>query len=387
MMNCLRSFAVSFLALLAFVPASAQGNDSFVRRVLDRILAPSLELDPAAVYQPEPRWTIAITGDMRQAGMSQNYYFDMAALTPDGEGKYIIEKIPTSISSRLAGGVIGGIGFQAGLGGLSVSLSKKFKGEGVNNTLSFDYMSAGYAFQLQYFKFSDLVKYDFVMGEPGNPHYQEFSGYTINPGQMRALILDTFYAFNRRTFAYSAAYRGSVIQRRSAGSWMFGSKLILGDYGLDPSEDVALWAGGQAKQTSTQVSFGGGYSYNFVPFHRQPYGDREKGLRNLTINVTFLPMVTMFNQFTSTEYAYTDVGVYTPSKKNVMNGNLLVNYVARAGVGYTWDLNTVNINASYDSYAYKGNATLNYETVVSSSVKTTGDFQRWTVNLRFCRHF
>lgn len=373
-------FAVSFQAL-------AQDKPSFVRRMVDKILEPSVELDPEAVYQPAPRWTFALTGDLRQAGISQNYFFDMAALETDDMGKYVIVPVPASISSRLEGGVIEGIGLQAGLGGLSLSLSKKFKGDGSNNTLSFDYMSAGYAFQLQYFRLSDPVKYDFVMGEPGNVHYQTFSGYTVNPGQMRALILDAFYAFNRRTFAYSAAYKSSVIQRRSAGSWMFGSKLILGDFGLDPSEDVALWAGGQAEQSSAQVSVGAGYSYNLVPYHRQPHGDKEEGLRNLTINVTLLPMVTMFNQFTSTEYVYEGEGVYTPGKRNVMNGNLLVNYVARAGIGYTWDLFTVNLSASYDSYAYKGSATLNYESVISNSVKTSGDFRRWTVGLRIGRRF
>lgn len=31
------------------------------------------------------------------------------------------------------------------------------------------------------------------------------------------------------------------------------------------------------------AGFGGGYSFNLVPYHRQPTGDRDKGLRNLTI--------------------------------------------------------------------------------------------------------
>lgn len=31
------------------------------------------------------------------------------------------------------------------------------------------------------------------------------------------------------------------------------------------------------------AGFCGGYSFNLVPYHRQPTGDRDKGLRNLTI--------------------------------------------------------------------------------------------------------
>lgn len=387
MMARFRIIPLLALLLAATFQSFAQDNPSFVRRTFDRLLAPSVELDPEAVYQPAARWTFALTGDLRHAGMSQTYSFTVATAKLDSEGNMIITEYPASLSSSLEGGMIESVGFQAGLGGLSLSLSKKFRGDGSNNTMSFDYMAAGYAFQLQYFKLSDPVRYDFVMGEPDDIRYNHQTGYTMNPGRMRALILDAFYAFNRRTFAYSAAYKSSVIQRRSAGSWMFGSKLILGDFLLDPSEDISFWIGGQALHTSAQVSVGAGYSYNLVPYHRQPHGDREEGLRNFTVNVTLLPMVTMFNQFSSTEYKLVESGEYVPGEKRVMNGNLLVNYVARAGASYTRDLFTVNLSASYDSYAYTGSTRYPYEGVIERNVDTSGDFRRWIVSLRLCRRF
>ena len=168
---------------------------------------------------------------------------------------------------------------------------------------------------------------------------------------------------------------------------MFGTKVILGEFSINPNEVMAAWVGGLAKQTSAQVSFGGGYSYNFVPLHRQPYGDKDKGLRNLTMNLTFLPMVTLFNQFTGTSYNWDEEGNYSEGAKDVMNGKLLVNYVARIGVGYSYDLFTVNLSASHDSFLYKGHTTYALFGSNVNNVKTEGNFYRWIVALRLGMRF
>ena len=303
--------ALALVATLSFLcPANAQGQKGSVSRTLDRILAPSRALDPNAVYVPAPRWTVALTGDLRQATFSQTQDFSLpsAKLGPDGE--MIVEETPVNVSVYVKGQVGTGIGVQVGYGDLCLSLSRNLGGEGSDEVYSFDYPSAGYALQAQYFSYLNPVNYHQIFGEEGDWRYREDDGITEKPGQIRSFLLDAFYAFNRRTFAYSAAYRGNLFQKRSAGSWMFGGKVILGDYRIDPEEEIAHWVNGQSRQGTAQVSLGGGYSYNLVPFHRQPYGERDKGLRNLTINMTFLPMVTFFNQFSSTAYHDLENGVY-----------------------------------------------------------------------------
>ena len=380
--------ALVLLATLSFLcPANAQGQKGWASRTLDRILAPSRELEPSAFYVPAPRWTFALTGDLRQATFSQvqDFFLLSAKLSPSGE--MIIEETPVNLSANVRGKISTGIGVQVGYGDLSLSLSRNLGGEGKDHVFSFDYQSAGYALQAQYFSHSAPVNYHQTFAEEGHWAYRIEDGVTEKPGLLRSLLVDGFYAFNRRTFAYSAAYRGTLFQKRSAGSWMFGSKLILGEYRIDPEEEFAHWLNGQARQTTAQVSFGGGYSYNLVPFHRQPSGERDKGLRNLTINFTFLPMVTLFNQFTSTAYNDLVDGVYTQVDKDVRNGKLQVNYVARIGIGYTYNLFSINLSASNNDYSYRGISSITYGGYVNNNVKTEGSFFRWTTALRLGMRF
>ena len=381
--------SIPLLALLLAVPFSsvAQDKSPFVHRVLDRLLAPSMELDPAAVYQPEPRWTFALTGDFRQAGISQEQGLTLAEAVIGDDGEILIDEYPATADLRLQGAVENGVGVQVGYGNLGLSLSKTFHGQGTNRTYSFDYQSAGYALQVQFFNLSKPVEYKLTFDGPSGPFPSDLSGFTEEPGRMRALIVDAFYSFNRRTFAFSAAYKGNVVQRRNAGSWMFGTKLSLGDFNLDPSEEIVMMSSGYSMQTSAQISFGGGYSYNFVPLHRQPTGEREKGLRNLTFNLTAIPMVTIFNQFTSTSYILKPGEGYVPIRKSKMNGNLMVNYVYRVGVAYTHELYTFNLSANSDSYSYEGVATIPFAETPSKGVKTSGTFLRWVVGLRVSKRF
>lgn len=387
-MRYFRLILTLFLSLAFLSSTAAQEQKGFVGRTLDKILTPSRELDPNAVYQPKPRWTFAITGDLRQAGFTQNQEYTVGTMYRDPEtGEMGFIELPVRISANLHSKMDRSVGIQAGFGNLSIAFSKKFHGEGFENVYSFDYLSAGYALQVQFLDLSNPVEYSRIMAEEGNQYYKRLDGVTNNPGHLKSFIVDAFYAFNRRSFAYSAAYKGNLFQKHSAGSWMFGSKVIMGEYQIDPAEKLSELTGYQARQTSAQVSFGGGYSYNFVPFHRQPYAERDKGLRNLTINLTFLPMFTFFNQFTNTSYKYPEDGSdFEENEKTVMNGKLLVNYVARAGISYTYNLFTANLYVSNDSFSYKG-LSKTVLIVKDELVNTSGRFFQGMVALRLGMRF
>ena len=349
-----------------------------------------MELDPVAVYQPAPHWSVAVSGELHQAGITQENMLDLIYFPDEEEGDGTIHG-QVFTSSALQGGLDKGIGLQVGYGNLSLGWNQRIGGDKANSnkSFSFDYLAPGYALQLQYFDFRRPVDYEMRILLGNDWADFEDSGQTEKPGRMTSFIADAFYAFNRRSFAYSAVYKGNVIQRRSAGTWMFGLKYLQGLVEYDPDEFLSdLWFG-MSRQDTRQVSFGGGFSYNLVPFHRQP-GDDGKGLRNLTFNLTAIPMVSIFNQFSST--MRNDLLEGDPViTKNVINGKLHVNYVFKAGAIYSWDRLSLSVAGSYDSYNYKGSTNipeemsdLNFD---FDKIHSSGRFSRWSASLKLCVKF
>jgi hypothetical protein len=387
MLDLRKTLALLFLLPACSFPAFSQRPDSFWGKIVDMISAPSMELDPSAVYQPAARWNVAVSGELNQAGITQENKIDFSYLFDEEDGGRT--NLHAFTSTKLLGGVDKVIGLQVGYGNLSLGWNQRIGGDGVgsNTSFSFDYLAPGYALQLQYFDFRRPVDYE--MGIQLGEGWDDFedSGQTEKPGRMTTFIADAFYAFNRRSFAYSAVYKGNVVQRRSAGTWMFGIKYLQGLVEYDPDEliisDILF---GLVRQDTRQASFGGGFSYNLVPFHRQPGAD-GKGLRNLTINLTAIPMVTLFNQFSSSM-----MNIYLEEDpvltKNVINGKLHVNYVFKAGAIYSWDRFFIGVSGSYDSYNYRGSTDIpqvySDSDVDFDKIHSSGRFSRWSASLKLC---
>ncbi len=390
-MRSLRVVLTILLLLPAFCfPAYSQRPDSFWGKIVNKISAPSMELNPSAVYQPAQSWSIAVSGEMHRAGITQDNQFN-CIYTYDEEDGGGTKDLQAFTWTKLQGGVDKVIGLQVGYGNLSLGLNRRIgvDKENTNTSFSFDYLTPGYAVQLQYFNFRRHADYE-MKASLGDMDLLEGSGKTNKPGRMTTFIADAFYAFNRHSFAYSAVYKGNVVQRRSSGSWLFGVKYLQGLVEYDPDDvcisDVLF---GLFRQNTRQASFGGGFSYNLVPFHRQP-GDDGKGLRNLTLNLTAIPMVTIFNQFTSTMKNDLLEGdpVWT---KNVINGKMHANYVLKAGAIYSWDRFFIGIAGSYDSYNYQGStdipAIMSDENFDFDKIYSSGSFFRWSASLKLCVKF
>lgn len=380
-----KAAVLSVTMILGLVlPCKAQEKTTLFNKVLDLISAPSRTLDPTAVYQPAPSWTVSLSTEIRHAGINQKNDFEMEFIDYDGNPRTFLFG---TLDSWLYGGYDKSIGVQAGYGNLSLGWNQKVFGdkEFKNNNLSFDFASSGYAFQLQYMDFTHPMGYDLSLGAEDTDNYSSASGETENPARLRAFIADVSYSFNQRTFAYSAVYKGDKVQRRSAGSFMFGSKVINGLVEVDPEELISTLSGGIARYSTTQVSFGGGYSYNIVAFHRQPDESTGKGLRNLAFNLTAIPMVTLYNRFSSTVYEVNEenFGEFIKGATTSMNGNLLINYVTRAGMIYSRENMYLSLNGSYDSFSFKGKMDIPYRDYYLNKSKISGRFARWSAGLRF----
>ena len=138
-----------------------------------------------------------------------------------------------------------------------------------------------------------------------------------------------------------------------------------------------------AAQAITAVSLGGGYSFNWVPLHRDATGDKLKGLRNLTLNLTLMPGAVLYDHLQTTVYKYPDaeeaVAAYRsehglPDGAEVspeavagyrkehawawrpayLYGRTSLTLSARTGISYSWDRFFVCATVDFNRFAFRG---------------------------------
>ena len=98
------------------------------------------------------------------------------------------------------------------------------------------------------------------------------------------------------------------------------------------------------------MSAGAGYSYNWVPFHRQPDDLRTgRGLRNLTLNGTVLPMLAFYNYIRA--FTYENGAEKAAVRFNGYPGLVLG---VRAGLCFSWDRFYLTARFAYSRYGYHG---------------------------------
>ena len=128
--------------------------------------------------------------------------------------------------------------------------------------------------------------------------------------KVKTVIFDGYYMLNKKRFSYSAAYDQSVIQKRSAGSLMFGA--LWYQTSLDYSNRFnALFIQALANIGRIKIhegAIGVGYSYNWVP------------VKNLLINITAMPMLVVYNRakvylYDSNYDLFLDEGEVSPTGK------------------------------------------------------------------------
>ena len=102
------------------------------------------------------------------------------------------------------------------------------------------------------------------------------------------VLCNFYWVFNNKKFSLPAALSQTVIQRRSAGSWIaelnyYRSSIkpqLRNAGGIYPSIMVDA-----NKITSSQISLGGGYAYNYV-----------FGNEHCLLHTSFMPMISVWHR-------------------------------------------------------------------------------------------
>ena len=185
--------------------------------------------------------------------------------------------------------------------------------------------------------------------------------------KINTLILDGFYMLNGKRFSYAAAYDQSVVQLRSAGSFMLGAMYYQSDvdYAQRKNAPVVQANGRAGKIRIQEAGVGFGYSYNWVP------------VKNLTVNITAMPMLMFYNRKKITLYdSNYDIFLYEdangkkayPEDENdlswtedvtleetdevVRHGKVSFDLDARASITYNWDRYFLNVHGQWNQFKH-----------------------------------
>lgn len=308
-------------ALLAFQQEGrAQILTEKGQRLWDMLMRPNKNLDSVYVFQPFKGWDFSANYQGRWENASLEVPVEMNLPEVTTEATVRINMIRNQSNS---------IGLRAGYGPISLGYSVAVgKSKKPDRHFSFDWITNAVGVQLYYIKLHDtaesFLEYPdsepvVLPEEPSLAHTWRVSGY---------------YVFNHKKFSYPAAYRGKVIQRKSAGSIIAGAKFHHASLTLDnPKSIVGSLIMDLTGYSTYQFSLGAGYSYNWVLYHRDARSTHDfRDLRNLTLNVTAIPLLTVVNEIRMTH-------VIPPGDKEEIfpaHGGLRPNAIARAGVCYSF---------------------------------------------------
>ena len=188
------------LLLLSAAPsvASAREPSGLWRLAVNyyrSLTAPKPYLDSACVYQPRLVWALGPDVNVIRAGVDLHSDITVTDLR-DGNATQTGGTMDIGMRNHLCRKV--GLDVAYGSLGLGYGVEVGNRGAARNTYFTFGITATCYGAQIQYFKTNQHASGSLALeGEA------PVDLTTANPGQMRNLSLNAFYAFNRRRFVYN----------------------------------------------------------------------------------------------------------------------------------------------------------------------------------------
>lgn len=340
-----------FITTLLLSVASLQAQEHLLwKRVHGLLTKPSL-VDTTWIYQPKACFSLGLFTTGQKAGfdVDVNFGFNM----PD-------VGLVTGISSyRLSEDLCKKIGLEVGYGnvGFGYGLEVGPRSAAKKSSFAFNIVGKSWGVRLNYFKITNQFVSALSMWNEDTEIYPYHEYVSEEMAALRSFTIDGYYVFNNKRFAYPAAYKMGLVQRRTAGSWMLTARYMQDDLYNSPEGAVDSYNLLDCFATM-QASLGGGYSVNFVPWHRDPVGPRDEGLRNLTVNLTAMPVITLFNHLKTTSYVYDDVSQLVENTSKLMCYPV-PNYIGSAAFSLTMGRVYFSTQFTYNRFFFRSRDAIN----------------------------
>ena len=277
--------------------------------------------------------------------------------------------------------VASSVGFWVGYRGTGFSYSKSLtKNAGRYYSLSSTGAKYGFNFRLRRFNTQD-AKISSTDYENGQTTQYDSTLNMPAPVWIRSVYINGYYVFNGRRYSQAAAYNQSVIQRRSAGSFLLGATWYQSSFDYSDIRNFVFMILGHGiyRAKVHQANLGVGYGYNWVP------------LRGLVVNVMAMPTVGLYNRVKAYKYetnydlspkeSVDNYGDWNKETKTWANGKthkpilmidtpnpqfdywdvepevnhsmFRLNLDLRLGIAYNWRNYFVGAQAQYNNFNYK----------------------------------
>ena len=333
------------IALLLTAMALQAQEVTFWQKVNYRLTKPA-DIDTVHIYQPKAGFSLGLFTTGQKAGFDVNVGFNINY--EDGTS------LPCLSQYRLSENLCKKIGLEVGYGnvGLGYGLEVGPRSAQKKKSFALNVVGKSWGVHFNYFSISNPFTTGITIGEEGSEDYWHDEWTTEELALMKSLTIDGYYVFNKKRFAFPAAYKVGLVQRHTAGSWMLTARYMQGS--LYNSPEAAFDSYNLLDCFSTmQASIGGGYSVNFVLWHKDPLGSRDQGLRNVTINLTAMPVITLLNYLKTTSYEYDVEGHHTGEKVSKVWCYPVPNYIGSAAASFTWNRFFFSTQFTYNRFYFR----------------------------------
>ena len=330
------------------------------------------KVDPHYIEVPNKPWRVILRYKENAVDVDYTHSVDFPGYNEHADWNLCFE--PPVASS---------IGFWVGYRGTGFSYSKSLtKNAGRYYSFSTTGAKYGFNFRLRRFNTTDATFSTTERNlETGVETRKDTTFNMFAPVWIRSVYLNGYYVFNGRRYSQAAAYNQSVIQRRSAGSFLLGATWYQSSFDYsDISNFLFMIIGhGIYRAKVHQANLGVGYGYNWVP------------LRGLVVNAMAMPTVSVYNRVKTYKYEMNydvsakepvdDYGDWNKETRTWANGKahkpiemadvnnsqfdywdiepdvdysmFRFNLDLRLGIAYNWSNYFIGAQAQYNNFNYK----------------------------------
>ena len=367
--------------LFCLIPMQAQ-KTTFWHKVNHFLTKPAV-VDSSRIYQPKPSLSLGVFSTLQQASFSSDVKFNIDL---EEYGVY-----PGVSTYRLKENLCSKLGLELGYGNVSLGYGLEIgpKSAWRKSAFAFNIIGKSWGIRFNYYKITNPFTSGIVLGTPSDSLYIQDEYTPDIPAVLNSFNIDAYYVFNNKRFAYPAAYKIGLVQRRTAGSWMLTARYMQGRL-YNSSE--GSWDSYNVIDcfNSLQASIGGGYSVNFVLWHKDPVGPRDEKLRNITFNLTAMPVITLVNFLKTSSYVFDEDDNVCGEDISKIWCYPMPNFIGNAALSFTFGRIYFSTQFNYNWFYFSSNnaVDLNMDfNYLLDDISFKGSFHDWTLKLLLIYRF